>query len=267
METIIDFLTPWEFSPLVAALCLSLSVCYARGVRKISISFLRSLSFWSGLLMIYIVLQTRFDYYAQHMFWIHRVQHFILHHLGPFLLVLAYPGKTLALGLPNFLKKILDLIEHNFLLRRAYSLVQMPLLATILFVGVIFFWLEPNIHLVAMLSYRVYNLMNWTMVIDGLLFWRLILDARPPSSGLSISYKKRLFLLWFIMPPQIILGAYIALSKVEIYSVYEICGRAWSISPLLDQYYAGLITWIPASLMSLIAAFVVFRMRKSTLNS
>lgn len=260
---LIYFLTPWEFSPLVAALCLSLSICYARGAHKTPVSSLRNLSFWSGLLMIYIVLQTYFDYYAQHMFWIHRVQHFILHYLGPFLLVLAHPGKTLALGLPNFLKKMLAIIEQNLLLRQTYSLVQMPLLATILFVGVIFFWLEPQIHLIAMLSYRVYNWMNWSMVIDGLLFWRLILDERPPSGGLSISYKKRLFLLWFIMPPQIILGAYIALSKVEIYSVYEICGRAWSISPLVDQYYAGLITWIPACMMSLIAAFVVVRMSKS----
>ncbi len=267
LSSVVPFFTvlmPWEFSPTLALVCAFFGICYARGSRQAAIqgdlNFWRNLSFWSGLLIIYAVLQTHFDYYAQHMFWIHRLQHLILHHIGPFLLILSYPGKNLLLGLPQPLQKKMLVLQYHPVLKKIYALMQMPLLAAILFVGVIFFWLAPQIHLIAMLNYKLYNIMNWSMVVDGLLFWRIILDARSPLNSNSLSYNKRLFLLWLIMPPQIILGAYIALSTIEIYSVYDICGRAWSMSPIVDQRYAGLMTWIPASMMSAIAALVVIRL-------
>jgi putative membrane protein len=59
---------------------------------------------------------------------------------------------------------------------------------------------------------------------------------------------------------QIIIGAYIGLSKHVLYDVYAVCGRAWPISPLTDQTIGGLTTWIPAAMMSVIAIILVIRM-------
>jgi putative membrane protein len=63
-----------------------------------------------------------------------------------------------------------------------------------------------------------------------------------------------------IMLPQIGIGAYIALSDTILYDVYAVCGRAWPISPLVDQQIGGLITWIPASMMSVIGILIVLRL-------
>jgi len=59
---------------------------------------------------------------------------------------------------------------------------------------------------------------------------------------------------------QIVVGAYIALSKHVLYDVYSVCGRAWPISPLTDQTIGGLTTWIPAAMMSVVGILLVIRM-------
>jgi putative membrane protein len=59
---------------------------------------------------------------------------------------------------------------------------------------------------------------------------------------------------------QIIIGAYIALSDQVLYDVYNVCGRAWPISPHTDQVIGGLTTWIPAAMMSVIGILLVIRL-------
>ena len=55
-----------------------------------------------GVVSIYAVLQTRIDYFALHMFFVHRAQHFVLHHLGAFLIALGASGPVLWAGMPGF---------------------------------------------------------------------------------------------------------------------------------------------------------------------
>jgi len=42
--------------------------------------------------------------------------------------------------------------------------------------------------------------------------------------------------------------------------VYSVCGRAWPVSPLVDQVRGGIVTWIPATMMSVLAILLVLRM-------
>ena len=63
-------------------------------------STLSSVFFWGGLISIYAVSQTHFDYFSQRKFFVHRIQHRILHHVGPYLLALSRPGRALIAGMP-----------------------------------------------------------------------------------------------------------------------------------------------------------------------
>ncbi|HET8701451.1 MAG TPA: cytochrome c oxidase assembly protein, partial [Nitrococcus sp.] len=130
-------------------------------------------------------------------------------------------------------------------------------IATVLFFGLIYLWLTPSIHFDAMLSAQLYAVMNWSMAIDGLLFWWLILNRAPDGVTPHLSYGRRILMLTLVVPPQIIIGAYIALSSHQLFDIYSVCGRAWPISPMLDQQIGGLVTWIPASMMSVVAAVVL----------
>ena len=61
-----------------------------------------------------------------------------------------------------------------------------------------------------------------------------------------------------VMFPQILIGAIIALSRRDLYTFYEWCGRIYpSIGPLDDQNYGGLIVWIPPAMMSVVSLLLV----------
>ncbi|MEF8793025.1 cytochrome c oxidase assembly protein [Thiohalorhabdus sp.] len=261
----IRFLSPYDFYPTVLAVTLLVGILFGRGqgaARRAGepVGWWRGLSFWLGLGLTYTVLQTQLDYLAQHMFWVHRGQHLVLHHLGPILMVLALPHTVMARAVPGrLLDGWLRPLWHHPAVQIPYRLIQHPVVAPLLFVGIIYFWLIPSVHFAAMLSVPYYNAMNWSVLVEGLLFWWLILDPRSPTNG-GLGFGVRMIMVWGVMPPQILLGAYIGLSKEVLFEVYDICGRAWPLPPLVDQQLGGLLTWIPASMMSVIAALIVLRM-------
>jgi putative membrane protein len=266
VPSLVTLLTPWEFSPTILVACAAAAALFWRGLRRrrqagLATGAGRTLSFYVGLVLTYGVMQTYVDYLSQHMFWVHRAQHLVLHHLGPFLIMLAVPHEVLGWGLPGRLRDgVLLPLWRSRPLRLLYRLVQNPLVSPLLFVGLIFFWLTPSIHFDAMLSASRYKLMNWSMLVDGLLFWWLVLDPRPPREHGTLGYPARILMLWAIMLPQIAIGAHIALSKSVLYDVYGVCGRAWPVSPLVDQATGGIVTWIPAAMMSVLAILLVLRM-------
>ena len=263
MQQLLAYLTPWEFSPTVLLACLLPLAAYVRGLvltRRAGepTGFWRPLAFFLGVISMYAVLQTYIDYLSSHMFWIHRLQHLILHHVAPLLIALSAPLGIMARGVPERWRErgLLPFWRHA-LVQKIYDFIQNPVVAPFLFVGLIYFWLTPAVHFTAMLSETRYKLMNWSMAVDGILFWWLMIAPRRAQGHANIGYPMRLMILWWVMILQILPGAYIALSHSEIYNVYNVCGRAWAIDPLMDQELGGLLTWIPAAMMSVVASLVV----------
>lgn len=266
MSQLLTYLEPWEFSPTLVISCLGAAVLFWLGMRQrrregLATGFWRTLSFYLGVIMIYAVMHTYVDYLSQHMFWVHRLQHLILHHLAPFLIALAAPHEIISRGLPQSLRKrVLLPLWLSSPVRLSYRFVQSTLVAPLLFVGLIYLWLLPSVHFDAMLSDTLYKIMNWSMLLDGLLFWWLIMDPRMPHEHRTLHYPVRIVILFIVMLAQIAIGAHIALSDAVLYDVYSVCGRAWPISPITDQIIGGLTTWIPAAMMSVIGILLVIRL-------
>jgi putative membrane protein len=263
VNTLLEWLLPYTFSPGTVAFFVLVALWYGRGVRRLRAagrapSVWRQLSFWLGLALCYAVLHTRFDYFSQYMFFMHRIQHLVLHHLGAFLIALAHPLPVFGAGAPR------RFTPHHPLVRAVRPLaliLQQPVVAAALFVGIVFFWLIPEVHFEAMLSHNRYMLMNWSMFLDGILFWLLILDPRPPKQTAHMpGHGVRFAMLWATAFPQIILGAWITLGPANIYDVYSVCGRAWTISAHTDQVLGGVFTWIPPGMMTVLASLLVLRM-------
>lgn len=258
----LSYLLPWQFSPTACAVFALSAALYVRGLTvlrrdSIHVGFWRPFVFFLGLAVNYAVMQTYFDFLAQHMFWIHRLQHLILHHIGPTLLVLSGPVPVLRAGIPGPAWRVLSKPWVSGPIGRLWRLLQHPLIAPVIFVGLIYFWLTPSIHFAAMLDQRRYLLMNWSMLIDGILFWWLMLAPREAQGAAAMRYGPRCIVLTAVALPQIVLGAYIALTSKSLFSIYAVCGRAWAISPMLDQQLGGLLTWIPAAMMSAVGGIVV----------
>jgi len=264
VNDVLAFFVPWEFSWLVQLSIWAALLLYFNGLRKSRPSEMPGwgsvLAYVIGVVLMYLVTQTYFDYWSQYMFFVHRGQHMVLHHLAPFLIALAMPAPVLARGLPDGVKRWFG---RRALLRACwvgvYRFLQQPLIACVLFVGLIFFWLTPEIHFDAMLSSTLYWVMNWSMALDGLLFWWLMFENGRSGITPRLGYGTRILLLAAVMVPQIILGASITFADSVWFDVYAVCGRAWPVDPMTDQHLGGLITWIPPAMMSVVGALVVLR--------
>ncbi|RFU46666.1 cytochrome c oxidase assembly protein [Paraburkholderia sp. DHOC27] len=254
------WLEPWEPSPTVVIAIGVAAILFLRGARKAKVSMPRRVSFWFGLVALYIALHTRLDYFFEHEFFMHRAQHLVLHHLGPFFIALSYPGAALRAGIPfSWRQRFVRPALQSAPVRRVLDFVMHPVVACGLFVGLIYFWLLSPIHFVAMLDWRLYRVMNWSMVIDGLMFWWLVLDPRPAPPA-RLAPGRRILVVIAAIPPQILLGAFIFFTPNELYPIYSICGRAFTwLSPMRDQQIGGLLLWIPGSMMSVIGALIAMR--------
>src|ERR1700758_2357876 len=120
------WLAPPGVSPSLLIALLLPAILFVRGARKARLSLARRLSFWFGLIALCVVLHTRLDYFFEHEFFMHRLQHLVLHHLGPFFIALSYPGAALRAGIPfswrqrfvrpalqtPVVRKLLDVVMH-----------------------------------------------------------------------------------------------------------------------------------------------------------
>ena len=263
MQPVLAYLKPWEFSPTVLLASSLPTAAYTRGLVLMrrageAIGIWRPLAFYLGLGLIYAMLQTHVEYLSGHMFWVHRLQHLVLHHLGPFFLVLAAPVGVMRRGVPAKLReRVLQPFWRHPVVQSVYGFLQNPVVAPALFVGLIYFWLTPAIHFFAMLNTDYFKLMNWSMAVDGILFWWIILTPLDQQGHARIGYLARIVILVWAMILQILPGAVIAMHGTVLYDVYDVCGRAWNIDPLTDQELGGLLTWIPPAMMSVVGILIV----------
>lgn len=253
-------LLPWEFSPTVLAVSIAVLLAYGRGWRRVGLAagIGKPAAFLAGVALPYAFLETHLEYLSLHLFWLSRIHHLVLHHLAPFLLALSAPGPILERGTPEWIKaRVLRPLAANRAIRCGYRLLQQPIVASGLFVGLIFFWLVPAIEFDSALSRTIYAVMNASMLIDGVLFWWLIVGPEDPRRMASLSYGMRMVVLVGITIPQSLLGAYLTFHAGVLYPSFSVCGQAYAISPLVDQQLAGLNTWIPAGMMSAAGLVVV----------
>jgi len=255
--SVVPMLGPWEFSWSWFLGTSAALWWYARGLFATPSPerppVWRSLLYFVGVVAIYAVLQTRFEYLAQHMFFLNRIQALVLHDIGPILIALSWPGAVLAQGMPTFPRRIMYALTASRLMR----LFRQPLVVAVAFVAIMVLWLVPTVHFRAMIDPKLYQAMNWSMVLDGLLFWLLVLDRRPKPPA-PISYGARMLMMVAVMMWQTIIGACIALSTLDLYAFYDWCGRIYpSIGAMQDQQLGGLIIWIPPFMMTAMALIVV----------
>jgi putative membrane protein len=251
------FWMPWEFSWL-AWLGTALPIWwYLRGTQLMPAAErphpARRVAFLLGMLFIYAVLQTRYLYLAEHLFFLNRIQHVVMHHLGPFLVALGVAGAPLRRAMPRALVRLIDARPVG----RLMAVLQQPLVAATLFVGLVAFWLVPPIHFRAMIDQNLFWVMNWSMVLDGLLFWCLVLDPRPRPPA-RLGYGLRAALSAGVIFPQILIGALIVFAGQDLYPYYTFCGRLYpSIGPMYDQFIGGFVVWIPPAMMGVVGLILV----------
>jgi putative membrane protein len=253
----LPYIMPFIFNAPVFLGTWLFAFWYARGLIRTETAARppqwRRYSYFAGLALIYFVLQTHFEYLAQHMFFLDRFQQMSIGVFGPFLLAFSWPQDTLERGIPMQLQRAC----RSGWVSRPLTILRHPLIAALIAIVVTDVWLLPRVNFISMLDPMLYQIMNLSMIGAGLLFWFVVLDPRPRPVA-RYSFMARMLAGFLTMFPQIGVAAYVALTSISLYDFYDLCGRIYpGISPIHDQLIGGMIQWIPPGMLNTAVLFVL----------
>jgi cytochrome c oxidase assembly factor CtaG len=184
------------------------------------------------------------------------VQHLLLIAVAPPLLVLGAPQAGLAWGLPRGARRGLGRWWHRRRwLRAALAWAVQPLPAVALHSVALWAWHVPAGYDAAVASPLVHAAEHLSFVGTALLFWWAVLHRRGSLArvpGLAV------LALFAVTMESGALGALLTFSRSPWYRSHLLTTAAWGLTPSDDQQIAGLVMWIPGSLVYLAAAAWIF---------
>lgn len=199
----------------------------------------RSLAFLGGGLgSALLATMTGLGTYDTVLLSVHVVQHMVLTMMVPLFLALGAPVTLALRTLPARPRTVLLALLHS---RLARVLTFTPL-AFALFVATPFvLYYSPFYELTLRSAFWHAFLHLHFVTVGALLMWPLV--GVDPMPG-RIAFPFRLLVLFLMLPFHAILGVSIMSAQVLIAEDWYLAfGRAWSPSPLEDQYVAGAIMW------------------------
>jgi putative membrane protein len=176
---------------------------------------------------------------------VHMVQHMLLVVVGAPLVALGRPLVALAAVGASWARP--GARRAVWLVRR---LLTRPIAVWTLHAAVLWLWHAPGPYTAALADGRVHVLEHVTLLATGVLFWLVVTEPGVPARLGSI--PAACYLLAGAMQCGV-LGALLTLSDVRWYPELASTGR----DPLLDQQLAGVLMWVPASLVYLGATLTV----------
>ena len=251
----------WSTNPIPSFGLILAAYLYLTGLSRWHrpthpISRWQRISFFSGLVVVFIALQSPIDPIAEHMFSFHQLQHILIRMVAPLLILGGAPLTPMLRGLPHWvLQGVVRPIVSNSLARSAYYRLTNPVVATIIFLGILYLWQVPVNMNLALRNELVHQFMHLTMTFSGFLFYWLIIDPKPHRSRMH--YGLRVLYLGLIVIPNTMLGVALVFAETPIYSAYVEAGQLFGMSIMTDQQLGGLMLWVPGDMMSILAAGVV----------
>ncbi|MCL4833541.1 MAG: cytochrome c oxidase assembly protein [Caldilineaceae bacterium] len=227
-----------------------------RGVQRFANGW-RLASYFAGLALLILALLSPIDVLSGQLFAMHMIQHLLLVMVVPPLLWLAGPFATGLWALPRPMRlRIGGWFQQESRFRQLLRLTTQPGLSWLLFVGILFGWHDPTAYSLAQGNGWIHDLEHLSFFGSAMLFWWRVVGAGPHIHGKS-SLLFRIGYVLGVVPPNMFLGVAIALAESPIYTYYLSVPRLYGISVLDDQMIAGLIMWIPGSMMYIAAALVL----------
>jgi len=210
-----------------------------------------------GLLLLAIALMSPIDVLSAQLFTMHMVQHLFLVMIIPPLLLLANPLPYWLWGLPKNARLAGGrLFSRQSRLRSILKKATGPGFVWLAFVIVYWGWHDPNAYQWALRSAFAHDLEHFSFFLVSMLFWWHVVGAGPKIHRPLSPFARSGYALSAI-PPNMLAGLAFAFAVTPIYPYYEAMPRLWGLSVMEDQRIAGLVMWVPGSMMFLLAALII----------
>jgi cytochrome c oxidase assembly factor CtaG len=252
-----ELLRAWSFEPLVVIPLTLTAVLFILGLYRLKHRAIRSweaLCFALGWLALFVALVSPLHAWGQVLFSAHMTQHEILMLVAAPLLVLGRPLIAFLWALPlNWSRSLGNLAKIHWL-NRLWRALTIPLVAWLVHAVALWVWHIPLLFDAVLHSELIHTAQHLSFLISALLFWWALIHGPQGAMG----YGAAVLYLFTTSVHSGVLGALITLAGSVWYPSYVGLTNSWGLTPLEDQQLGGLIMWIPAGLVYVIAGLALF---------
>jgi cytochrome c oxidase assembly factor CtaG len=252
----------WEIEPGLLLVLAAVGAVYARGWRtyhrRVPGRFpdRRLGAFLAGLVSLWLAAASPADTLADRLLSAHMVQHILLLTVAPPLLLSGYPLLPIIRGLPTAVRRAIvrPLARQRWLRYVAHGLTH-PAVALIVSSVILWTWHAPALYDLALRTPWVHIAEHALFFGGGLLFWWPVVQPWP-----SRGQWPRGAIIPYLLAADVqntVLAAILTFSDRVLYPWYVLAPRVGGMTPLEDQMLAGVLMWVPMSLVYLIPAVVL----------
>jgi cytochrome c oxidase assembly factor CtaG/ferredoxin len=216
---------------------------------------LRLTAFLACLLVLFLATESPLDAFDSLFLSAHMTQHLLLMMIAPPLLLLSYPLLPMLRGLPKgFVKEGLGPFLSWNPLKQFFAWLTSPIPAWLVFALTTLLWHLPKLYELALSSPAWHGVQHACFFWSGVLFWWPVIQPGP---------GKPRWPKWMAIPYLLLADILnTALSAIFVFSgnlIYPSYGavRATHFGALEDQSLAGLLMWVPGSVVYLVPAFIL----------
>ena len=257
--TVLTLLFGWDFEPAVILPLVGVVIWWWRILAAIDrdhpdhrVPSRQRWAFLAGLAVIAFALQSGIGRYDTTLFSIHMVQHLMLTLVAPPLLALGAPITQLLRASSSSTRRRWIL---PFLHSRAISVLSHPVLAWILFAGVMWGTHFSPIFNASLEDPLTHDLEHLAYLTAGLLFWWPVVGIDP--SPHRMGYPARIGFVFLQMPQNSFLAMTVLFAASPLYPHYATLGSPYGIDALDDQRLAGAIMWIAGDVIFMIETMAI----------
>ncbi len=255
-------LRSWAIDPVVALGLLIGALIYARGWRVLHrimparFPAWRLWAFLIGLFALWFALASPLEPLSSLLLSAHMIQHLLLISVAPPLILLGAPLLPLLRGLPrSFAHDGLGPFLAWPKLRRFGHALTFPVIGWLAMVVSLFAWHLPPAFDLALRSPGWHKVEHVCFFGSALLFWWSVVRPFPSRAHWPL-WTVPLYLLAADLLNSA-LCAILTFSEHPLYPVYQAVPRLFGTTVLTDQVAAGVLMWVPGSLVYLVPAVVL----------
>jgi putative membrane protein len=265
-----SLLLEWSFDPAIVIPLVATAVLYWLGVGELwdrergrGARVWEARCFWAGWIALALALISPLHQLGELLFSMHMTQHEILMLVAAPLIVLGKPGLVILKAFPPHTASRISALLNHAPLNRLWPITFSPLAAWVIHAAALWLWHIPFAFDATLHNNLSHAAQHLSFFLSAVLFWWAVMHARARrlSYGLAVLY------MFTTAMHSGLLGALLTFSRQIWYPTYA--NGAFGISPLHDQQLGGLIMWVPAGLVYVIAglAFLAGWMRESELRA
>ena len=254
----------WTFEPGVVLSLALLAGAYAWGVANLwrsagvgaGIRTRKVAAFALGWLALVAALVSPLDALSESLFSVHMLQHELLMVIAAPLIVLGAPGIAFLWLLPRSIRKAPADVSRRRRLVALWSAITAPAVVWLLHAVALWVWHLPELYDAALEDDMIHALQHVSFFGSAMLFWWGIAHGRYGRLG----YGAAVLYVFTTAIHSGVLGALLTFSTTLWYPAYAATSglTAFGTTPLEDQQLAGLIMWIPASLVFIVVGLAFF---------